>query len=174
MNGLESYQSRTTIRAAHPGLVGNRCCEFVISGLSRRRRSKWCAVLGAVNSRLFSLWLGTPLIYKDTAEASGLTPDRGFLNVDNRSADRDTLGMSSLALEIDLALQRLDPPKASRLERLLRDGLALALGDEAVAAPTPSPAAGSRSELFARRFAPLNAVPDRDLSDIVNENRGES
>ncbi|MDI1314425.1 hypothetical protein [Prosthecobacter sp.] len=82
--------------------------------------------------------------------------------------------MSSLALEIDLALQRLDPPKASRLERLLRDGLALALGDEAVAAPTPSPAASSRSELFARRFAPLNSVPDRDLSDIVNENRGES
>lgn len=82
--------------------------------------------------------------------------------------------MSSLALEIDLALQRLDPPKASRLERLLRDGLALALGDEAPVMPTPSATASSRSELFARRFAPLNAVPDRDLSDIVNENRGES
>ncbi len=82
--------------------------------------------------------------------------------------------MSSLALEIDLALQRLDPPKASRLERLLRDGLALALGDETPVMPTPSAAASSRSELFARRFAPLNAVPDRDLSDIVNENRGES
>jgi hypothetical protein len=86
----------------------------------------------------------------------------------------DTRGMSSLALEIDLALQRLDPPKASRLERLLRDGLALALGDEAPVMPAPSPTASSRSELFARRFAPLNAVPDRDLSDIVNENRGES
>lgn len=81
--------------------------------------------------------------------------------------------MSSLALEIDLALQRLDPPKASRLERLLRDGLALALGDEAPVVPAPSPA-GSRNELFARRFAPLSAVPERDLSDIVNENRGEA
>lgn len=30
----------------------------------------------------------------------------------------------------------------------------------------------SRSEQFARRFAPLAAVPDRDLSDIVTENRG--
>ena len=82
--------------------------------------------------------------------------------------------MSSLALEIDLALQRLDPHQASRLERLLRDGLALALGDEALAAPKPSPAASSRREHFARRFAPLAAVPDRDLNDIVNENRGES
>ena len=32
----------------------------------------------------------------------------------------------------------------------------------------------SRSELFARRFAPLSAVPNRDLTDIVNENRGEA
>ena len=31
-----------------------------------------------------------------------------------------------------------------------------------------------RRELFARRFAPLATVPDRDLSDIVNENRGET
>lgn len=82
--------------------------------------------------------------------------------------------MSSLALEIDLALQRLDPPKASRLERLLRDGLALALGDDATMSSTPPPAASSRSELFARRFAPLASVPDRDLSDVVNENRGEA
>jgi len=82
--------------------------------------------------------------------------------------------MSSLALEIDLALQRLDPTKASRLERLLRDGLALALGDEAKAEPVVSPTATSRHELFSRRFAPLASVPDRDLSDIVNENRGEA
>lgn len=82
--------------------------------------------------------------------------------------------MSSLATEIDLALQRLDPPKASRLERLLRDGLALAMGDDAVAAPTPPTAASARRELFARRFAPLAAVPDRDLSDILDENRGEA
>ena len=31
-----------------------------------------------------------------------------------------------------------------------------------------------RRELFARRFAPLPMVPNRDLSDIVNENRGEA
>lgn len=80
--------------------------------------------------------------------------------------------MSSLALEIDLALQRLDPSKASRLERLLRDGLALALGDEAAAISTLSPAATGRRELFSRRFAPLTSVPDRDLSDIVREGAG--
>lgn len=82
--------------------------------------------------------------------------------------------MSSLALEIDRALQRLDPPKASRLERLLRDGLALALGDEPAEIPAPSSTASRQGEMFARRFAPLSAVPDRDLSDIVNENRGEA
>ncbi len=31
-----------------------------------------------------------------------------------------------------------------------------------------------RRELFARRFAPLPTVPNRDLSDIVNDNRGEA
>jgi hypothetical protein len=82
--------------------------------------------------------------------------------------------MSSLALEIDLALQRLDPSNAARLERLLRDGLALALGVEVAEKTTPQPAAASRREFFARRFAPQAAVPDRDLSDIVNENRGEA
>lgn len=30
----------------------------------------------------------------------------------------------------------------------------------------------NRRELFARRFAPLHTVPCRELSDIVNENRG--
>ena len=80
--------------------------------------------------------------------------------------------MSSLALEIDLALQRLDPPKASRLERLLRDSLALALGDDTEPSQTASPDA-KRREVFARRFAPLASVPDRDLSDLVNENRGD-
>ena len=81
--------------------------------------------------------------------------------------------MSSLALEIDLALQRLDPSNAARLERLLRDSLALALGVEVAEKTTLQPAAASRRELFSRRFAPLAAMPDRDLSDIVNENRGE-
>jgi hypothetical protein len=98
----------------------------------------------------------------------------GFLAVDNQNVDGDTQGMSSLALEIDLALKRLDPPKASRLERLLRDGLALALGDEVTEDATRPPSATSRHELFSRRFAPLVSVPDRDLSDIVNENRGEA
>ncbi len=65
--------------------------------------------------------------------------------------------MSSLALEIDLALQRLDPSNAARLERLLRDSLALALGVETAKKTTPQPAAANRRELFARRFAPLAA-----------------
>lgn len=78
--------------------------------------------------------------------------------------------MSPLALEIDTALRRLDPLKASRLERLLRDGLALALDEQGETAPETSDAA--RRELFARRFAPLPAVPGRDLGGIVNENRG--
>jgi hypothetical protein len=79
--------------------------------------------------------------------------------------------MSSLALEIDQALQRLAPPKASHLERLLRDSLALALGDETKEEPSMR---SHRRELFSRRFAPLASVPERDLSDLVNENRGEA
>lgn len=31
-----------------------------------------------------------------------------------------------------------------------------------------------RREVFARRFAPLATVPDRDLSDVVNDNRGDA
>ncbi len=31
-----------------------------------------------------------------------------------------------------------------------------------------------RRELFSRRFAPLASVPERDLSDLVSENRGEA
>ena len=38
--------------------------------------------------------------------------------------------MSLLALEIDQVMRRIDGPKALRLERLLRDGLALALSDD--------------------------------------------
>lgn len=79
--------------------------------------------------------------------------------------------MSSLALEIDQALQRLAPPQASRLERLLRDSLALALGDETTEEPSMM---FQRRELFSRRFAPLASVPERDLSDLVSENRGEA
>jgi antitoxin (DNA-binding transcriptional repressor) of toxin-antitoxin stability system len=30
-----------------------------------------------------------------------------------------------------------------------------------------------RRDVFARRFAPLAAVPNRDLGDIVSDNRGE-
>ena len=35
------------------------------------------------------------------------------------------------------------------------------------------PEGESQKSLFARRFAPLPSVPDRDLSAIVAENRGE-
>ena len=79
--------------------------------------------------------------------------------------------MSSLAVEIDVALRRLDPLKASRLERLLRDSLALALDEEIEIVLETSDAA--RRELFARRFAPLPVVPKRDLGGIVSENRGD-
>ena len=81
--------------------------------------------------------------------------------------------MSSLALRIDAALQRLDPQKAPQLERPSRDGLALALCDEPNSTPTTSSRASNRQEPFARRFAPLTCIPDRNLSDIVGENRGE-
>lgn len=84
----------------------------------------------------------------------------------------NTSNMSSLALEIEQALQRLDPPRASRLERLLRDGLALALGEQTTS--SSETAAKARRDLFAKRFAPLASVPDRDLGDIVNENRGDA
>jgi hypothetical protein len=82
--------------------------------------------------------------------------------------------VSSLGLEIDLALKRLDALKASRLERLLRDGLALAFADEAPEKQSSTMQSDTRREVFARRFAPLASVPDRDLSDIVSENRGEA
>jgi hypothetical protein len=82
--------------------------------------------------------------------------------------------MSSLALEIDLALKRLDAPRAKRLERILRDSLALALGEETPADTKDSSPTRSRRDQFAYRFAPLASVPDRDLSEIVNENRGEA
>src|SRR4051794_3010712 len=59
-----------------------------------------------------------------TAQASRTSPE----TIDNPIGDRNTHSMSSLAMEIDLALRRLDPSNAARLERLLRDGLALALG----------------------------------------------
>ncbi len=39
----------------------------------------------------------------------------------------------------------------------------------------PAPVAGTNDqrELFARRFAPLAMVPDRNLGEVVTENRGE-
>jgi len=46
--------------------------------------------------------------------------------------------MSTLALEIDQVMQRIAAPKAMRLERLLRDGLALALAEDGQdVAPAP-------------------------------------
>lgn len=39
---------------------------------------------------------------------------------------------------------------------------------------SPSPMSeAERRELYARRFAPLDSLPQRDLSDIVSENRGD-
>ena len=32
----------------------------------------------------------------------------------------------------------------------------------------------ARRDLFARRFAPLQETPERDLTDVVSENRGEA
>ena len=40
--------------------------------------------------------------------------------------------MSALALEIDRVMRRIPAPKALRLERLLRDGLALALAEDSL------------------------------------------
>lgn len=39
--------------------------------------------------------------------------------------------------------------------------------------PAAAAVTNDQRELFARRFAPLATVPDRDLSAIVTENRGE-
>lgn len=41
------------------------------------------------------------------------------------------------------------------------------------ARPHRPDAGGDLKALFARRFAPLDRVPDRDLSAIVSENRGD-
>jgi hypothetical protein len=81
-------------------------------------------------------------------------------------------GMSSLAAEIDRVLQNLDAPKASRLERLLRDSLAVALRELCAARGSEPDPTKNRREQFSRRFAPLTSVPARDLDDILSENRG--
>ena len=81
-------------------------------------------------------------------------------------------GMSSLAAEIDRVLQNLDAPKASRLERLLRDSLAVALREQCAARGSEPVPTKNRREQFSRRFAPLTSVPARDLDDILSENRG--
>ena len=61
--------------------------------------------------------------------------------------------------------------KAGETIVLVQDGEPLGrIVPEKPAAPRQMEA---RRELFARRFAPLVRVPDRDLSDIVNDNRGE-
>jgi hypothetical protein len=81
-------------------------------------------------------------------------------------------GMSSLAAEIDRVLQNLDAPKASRLERLLRDSLAVGLRELCAARGSEPVPTKTRREQFSRRFAPLTSVPARDLDDILSENRG--
>jgi hypothetical protein len=82
------------------------------------------------------------------------------------------VGMSSLAAEIDRVLQNLDAPKASRLEGLLRDSLAVALRELCAARGSEPVPTKNRREQFSRRFAPLTSVPARDLDDILSENRG--
>jgi hypothetical protein len=81
-------------------------------------------------------------------------------------------GMSSLAAEIDRVLQNLDAPRASRLERVLRDSLAVALRELCAARGSELVPTKNRREQFSRRFAPLTSVPARDLDDILSENRG--
>lgn len=39
---------------------------------------------------------------------------------------------------------------------------------------TSATARRRRRALFAQRFAPLPTIPDRDFSDILDENRGET
>lgn len=39
--------------------------------------------------------------------------------------------------------------------------------------PAATAATPGQRELFARRFAPLASVPERNLGEIVSENRGE-
>jgi|GEM_PF-3393402 len=39
--------------------------------------------------------------------------------------------------------------------------------------PAPTAVTNDQRKLFARRFAPLATAPDRDLCDIVTENRRE-
>ena len=80
--------------------------------------------------------------------------------------------MSSLAAEIDRVLKNLDAPRASRLERVLRDSLALALRELCAARGSEPVPAKTRREQFSRRFAPLTSQPARDLDDILSENRG--
>ena len=79
---------------------------------------------------------------------------------------------SSLAAEIDRVLKNLDAPRASRLERLLRDSLAVALRELCAARGSELVPTKNRREQFSRRFAPLPSVPARDLDDILSENRG--
>ena len=47
--------------------------------------------------------------------------------------------MSRLTLEIEQTLQKLDPGTASRLERLMRDALALVKPEVPMDAPAPRP-----------------------------------
>jgi hypothetical protein len=80
------------------------------------------------------------------------THDRDW--IDSPEAVVDTLVMSSLALEIDRALLRLAPEKAARLEKLVRDSLALALADEESGA---SPVEATRRQAWLERLEALRA-----------------
>ena len=79
------------------------------------------------------------------------------------------------AVTQDLALQSsviLAWLHAGETVLLMQDGEPLGrIVPEKPAVPRPME---HRREIFACRFAPLATVPNRDLSDIVSENRGEA
>ena len=83
--------------------------------------------------------------------------------------------MSSLALEIETALSQLDQPTARRLERLVRDALALVNP----ARPAPAPALpGSRRQEWIKRLDRLRASigtarPGTSTEAILDDLRSE-
>ena len=82
--------------------------------------------------------------------------------------------MSSLALEVDRALQHLDAETAARLERLVRDALALVKPSETSAAP------GAQRSEWLQRLDRLRAsvgtgktgTPTEDILDDLRSERG--
>jgi hypothetical protein len=83
--------------------------------------------------------------------------------------------MSSLALEIETALRQLDEPTARRLERLVRDALALV----SPVRPEPAPLqTGSRRQEWIQRLDRLRASvgtgrPGTSTEAILDDLRSE-